>query len=115
MLIVVGPQLFHVCQAWVKPDSATAGEMGVSSIGVALGVGVTAGVDVGAGVAVEITGLKAVAEGCGVSVGAGVVASSSSREIAELGRGVGMMAVGRRALSSVRMRRGSAEIRLRAG
>jgi hypothetical protein len=84
-------------------------------MGVALGVGLGVGVVVGAGVVVAAAGLKGVTVGRGVAVEGGAVASSCSRETAEIGSGVGMTAVGRRAVSSVRIRRGSAAMRLRTG
>jgi hypothetical protein len=51
MASIAGPQLFQICQAWVKPVNSTVGAAGRCVVGDGVGVGVavdnTVGVDVG--------------------------------------------------------------------
>jgi len=55
MASVAGPQLFHVCQAWVKPVNSTAGAAGQwANVGVAFGDGVKVGVALGNGIKVDV-------------------------------------------------------------
>lgn len=80
--MVVGPQLFQVCQAWVKPLRVTPAPAGVTGKGVGVGVAEGVAVGVGEGVRGGMGGGVRLGMGVGmrVGVGTGRVASSSSGE-----------------------------------
>lgn len=106
MLIVVGPQLFQVCQPWVKPVNTTSPAGAVTAmVGEAVGDGDEVAVGVVSAVAATVVSRAAgggVNVGNSVGVGTGRVFSSAATSPAvSSGGGVGTTGVGRWRLNAL--------------